>query len=120
MVISWQMGKTFRKTKIPLREFKVTILKNPLINNQTVISMKNLTTTLAYHKIPTYSWTFTSIPNWTWSCSSILSFDAQIFNLWVIPLHGSQYVTNFNNLNDCCWLHFINNEDYEALGYKTL
>ena len=36
------MGKTFRKTKIPLREFKVTILKNPLINNQAIISMKNL------------------------------------------------------------------------------
>ena len=120
MVICWQMGKTFRKAKISPREFKVTILKNPLINNQAIISMKNLTTTLAYPKIPTYSWTFASIPNWTWSCSSILSFDAKISNLWVILLHGSQYVTNSNNLNDCCWLHFINNEDQEALGYKTL
>ena len=42
MVICWQMGKTFRKAKISPREFKVTILKNPLINNQAIISMKNL------------------------------------------------------------------------------
>ena len=37
------------------------------------------------------------------------------------PLHESQYVTNFSNLNDvgCKVLHFINNEDQETLGYKT-
>jgi len=32
-------------------------------------------------------------------------------------------MTNSSNLNDvvgCKVLHFINNEDYEALGYKTL
>ena len=34
------------------------------------------------------------------------------------PLHESQYVTNFSNLNDvgCKVLHFINNEDQETLG----
>ena len=39
------------------------------------------------------------------------------------PLHGAQYVTNSNKLNDVVGykvLHFINNEDLEALGYKTL
>ena len=39
------------------------------------------------------------------------------------PLHESQYVTNSSNLNDvvdCKILHFINNEDQEALGYKIL
>ena len=38
-------------------------------------------------------------------------------------LHGSQYVTNsqqFEDVVDCKILHFINNEDQEALGYKTL
>ena len=39
------MGKTFRKTKIPPGEFNVTISKNSLIYNQTVTSMRNLTTT---------------------------------------------------------------------------
>ena len=45
------MGKTFRKAKTPPGEFKVTTLKNSLINNQAVTKMRNLTTTLAYPKI---------------------------------------------------------------------
>ena len=75
-VICWQMGKTFHKAKTPPGEFKVTTPKNPQINNQVITSTKNLTITLAYPKIPTYSWTFTPIPNWAWSYSSLLSFDA--------------------------------------------
>ena len=55
MVICGQMEKTSRKAKAPLGDFKVTTLKNPLINNQMVTSMRNQTTTLAYPKIPTYS-----------------------------------------------------------------
>ena len=53
---------------------------------------------------------------------------------WLTPLHESQYVTNsfaripvrdsLTNLRkknvSCRVLHFINNEDREALGYKTL
>ena len=104
MMICWQIGKTFCKAKTLLSEFKVTTPKNPLINNQVVKSTRNLTITLAYLEIPTYSWTFTTISNWTWPCSSLLSFDAQISNLWLTPLHGSQYMTNSSNLNDCCWL----------------
>ena len=49
------MGKTFRKAKTQSGEFKVTTPKNPLINNQAVASMRNLTTTLAYPNIPIYS-----------------------------------------------------------------
>jgi len=49
------MGKTSHKAKTPLCKFQVTTLKNPLINNQAVTNMRNLTTTLAYPKIPTYS-----------------------------------------------------------------
>jgi len=60
------MGKTSRKAKTPSNEFKVTTLKNPLINNQAITSMRNLTTTLSYPKIPTYSW--------TWSCSRLFCF----------------------------------------------
>ena len=75
--------ETSHKAKTPRGEFKITTPKYPLIKNQAVTSMKNLTTTLAYSKIPTYSWTFASISNWTWFCSSLLSLDAQIFNLWL-------------------------------------
>jgi len=76
------MGKTSCKEKTPLSEFQITTSKNPLINNQEVTSIRNLTTTLAYPKIPAYSWTFTPIPNWTWSCSRFLRF-TQISNLWL-------------------------------------
>ena len=37
------MGKTSHKAKTPPGEFKVTTLKNLLINNQEVTSIKNLT-----------------------------------------------------------------------------
>ena len=103
-MICWQMEKTSRKAKIPLDKFNVTNPKNPLINNQAATSMRNLTTTLAYLKIPIYSWTFASISNWTWSCSNLLSFVAQISNLQLTPLHGFQYLTNSSNMNDCSWL----------------
>ena len=61
---------------------------------------------------------------------------SELFNIWTPPflLHGSQYVTNsfawipvrdsLTNLRrknvGCKVLHFINNEDQEELGYKTL
>ena len=96
-------GKPLIRQKLPPSDFKVTTPKNPLINNQAVISIRNLTTTLAYPEILTYNWTFTPILNWTWSYSSLLSFIAQISNLWLTHLHKSQYVTNFSNLNGC-WL----------------
>ena len=35
-------GETFRKTKTPLGEFRVTTPKNLLINNQVVTSIRNL------------------------------------------------------------------------------
>ena len=46
------MEKTSCRAKTPWDEFKVNTPKNPLINNQVVVSMMNLTTTLAYPKIP--------------------------------------------------------------------
>ena len=49
------MGKTSYKAKTSLGKFKVITPNNPLINNQAVISMKNLKTNLAYLKILTYS-----------------------------------------------------------------
>ena len=61
---------------------------------------------------------------------------SELFNIWTPPflLHGCQYVTNsfarilvrdsLTNLSKknvgYKVLHFINNEDQEALGYKTL
>ena len=103
-MICWQMEKTPHKAKTLLGDFKVTTFKNLLINNQVVTSIRNLTTNLAYLEIPTYSWTLSPILNWTWSCSSLLSLDTKISNLWLTLFHGSQYVTNSNNLNGCCWL----------------
>ena len=58
----------------------------------------------------------------------------ELFNIWMPPfLHGSQYVTNQWYTAPSMWLthqheedvgckvlHFINNEDQEALGYKIL
>ena len=49
------MAKTSRKTKTSSGELKVTTPKNPLIDYQAVTSMRNLTTTMSYLKIPTYS-----------------------------------------------------------------
>ena len=49
------MEKTFYKAKIPPGEFQLTTLKNPQIKNQEVTSIRNLTITLDYPKIPTYS-----------------------------------------------------------------
>jgi len=57
------MGKTSRKAKNPPGDFKVTTPKNPLINNQMVTRIRNLTTILAYPEIPTYSLTFALILN---------------------------------------------------------
>ena len=117
------MGKTTCKTKTTQGDFKVTTSKNPLINNQAVKSIRNFTTTLAYPKIPTYSWTFASIPNWTWSCSSLLSLNAQISNLWLtLCTDPDMWLTpaTLNDIVGCKVLHFINNEDQKAFGYKTL
>ena len=59
----------------------------------------------------------------------------ELFNIWTPSffMHGSQYVTNsfawipvresLTNLRKivgCKFLHFINNKDQEALGYKIL
>ena len=61
---------------------------------------------------------------------------SELFNIWMPPflMHGSQYVTNsfaripvrdsLTNLRKknvgCKVLHFIKNENQEALGYKTI
>ena len=89
-VICWRMGKTSRKAKTPLGDFKVTTPKNPLINNQAVTSIRNLTTTLAYPKIPTYNW-----PLLQYAIGPNLVETYFLF-------HGSQYVTNFPAIDVCC------------------
>ena len=59
---------------------------------------------------------------------------SELFNIWTPPfLHGSQYMSNQRCTAPSTWLtyqleedvgckvlHFINNEDQKALGYKTL
>ena len=128
----WFVDKWWKshKAKTPPSDFKVTTSKNPLINNQAVTSIMNLTNypaIQAYPKISTYSWTFAPIPNWTWSCSSHFSLDAQTSNLWLtlctdpstwlIPV--TWMVVGYKIL------HFINNENQESTwlqnptAYKT-
>ena len=122
-MICWQIGKISRKAKTPLGDFKVTTPKNLLINNQAVTSIRNFTTTLAFPKIPTYTWTFTLIPNWTWSCSSLLSLNAQISNLCLtLRMNPSMWLTlvTWMVVVSCKVLHFFHNEEQEALSYKTL
>ena len=118
-MICWRIPS--HKAKTPPSEFKVTTPKNLLINNQAVTSMRNLTTTPTYSKIPTYSWTFTLIPNWIWFCSRLLCF-AQISNWWQLCMNPSMWLTPATWLIvvGCKTLHFINDEDQEPLGYKTL
>ena len=122
-MICWQIGKTSRKAKPLPSDFKATTPKNPLINNQVITSIRNLIITLIYPKIPTDNWTFAPIPNWTWSCSSFLSFDTQTSNLWLtLCTDPSMWLTpaTWTIVVGCKVLHFINNEDQKALGYKTL
>ena len=114
------MRKISHKAKTPLGEFKIITPKNPLINNQAVTSIRNLTTILAYPKIPPYSWIFAPIPNWTWYCNSLLSFVSQISNLWLTPLHKSQYMINSSNLIDCCWLQSSSLHQQWRLGNTWL
>ena len=117
-------GENISQGKNPqLGNFKTITLKNPLINNQAVTSIKNLTTILVYPEILTYSCTFAPIPNLTWSCSSLLSLDAHISNLWLtLCTNPCIWLTlaTWIDVVSCKVLHFINNEDQEALGYKTL
>ena len=103
LVICWRMGKTYCKAKTPPGEFKVITPKNLLINNQVVTSMRNLTITLTYSKIPIYNWTFTLIPNWIWFCSRLLYF-AQISNWLQLCMNPSMWLTPATWLIDCCWL----------------
>ena len=64
-------------------------------------------------------------------CSSLLNDEDQEalgyktlgYTNAITPFHGSQYMTNFSNLINCCWLQcssLLNDEDQEVLGYKTL
>ena len=110
-VICCWVGKTSCKAKIPPGEFQVITLKNLLINNQVVTSIRNLNTTLTYPKILTYSWTFTLISNWTWSCGDF--FLCTDSSTWLTP-------SNWLIVVGCKIIHFKHVEGLEVLGYKTL
>ena len=67
---------------------------------QAVTNIRNLTTTLNYPKILTYSWTFTPIPNWTWTCRDFsLCTDP---STWLTFLHESKYGLTPQQPFDCC------------------
>ena len=91
-MIFWLMGKISRKAKIQPGDFQVATLKNPLINNQAVTSIRNFTTTIAYPKIPTYNWPLLQY-----------AIGPNLVKIYFF-LHGSQYVTNFLAIDVCCWM----------------
>ena len=77
-VICLQMGKT-TKAKIPLGDFKVITLKNPLINNQAITSKRNLTNYL--WPIPNYQPTVESSLQYPIGLNLVITlfpFNAQI------------------------------------------
>ena len=77
-------GKNPSQGKNPLLgDFQITTLKNPVIKNQAVTSIRNLTITLDYPKIPTNSWTFTPIPNWTRSCRDFFLYARILIHVWL-------------------------------------
>ena len=62
----------------------LTTHKNPLINNQAVTSIRNLTNYLCLSQNTNLQLNLRFNTQFkTWSCSSLLSFDAQISNLWL-------------------------------------
>ena len=117
MVIYLQMRKTI-KAKTPPGDFKVTIPKNPLVNNQTITSKMNLTN---------YPW---SIPNYQPTVKFSLQYPIRLDFVMALfsfnarnpvrdssIIHRSQYMTNSNNLKkvaSCKALHFMQNKDQEA------
>ena len=52
-------------------------------HEQAIISIKNLTTTLNYLKIPTYNLIFTPIPNWNWSCRDFFLYAWILVRVWL-------------------------------------
>ena len=112
------------KAKTPSSDFKVTTPKNPLINNQAVISIMNLTNypwpILKYQ--PTIELSL-QYPIGLDLVIAFFPFDAQTFNLWqTLCTDLSMWLTptNWIDVVGCKVLHIINNEDQEELGYKTL
>ena len=117
--------------------------RNPM--KQTSFTVKNLRRNLPEKQSTTIKRSFRSSSK-RLSLDSIILVDeltaetfyhfrtSKLFNTWMPPfLHGSQYVTNQRCMAPRTWLthqleedvgwkvlHFINNEDQETLGYKTL
>ena len=122
-VIFLRIGK-ITKAETPPGDFKVTIPKNPPINNRAITSKnESYQLPLAYPKLPTYSWIFTSISNWIDLVVALFLFNAQI-----------QYVTNQWSTDPSMWLtpttwrklltaKFFTScamKTRKLLGYKTL
>ena len=81
-VICWQMGKISQGKNL-IGDFKVTTPKNPLINNQGVTSIKNIT------NYPGLSWNTNLQLNFHFDTQlnlilgSLFFPDAQTSNLWL-------------------------------------
>ena len=104
--IQWFVDKWEKpcKTKISLDDFKVTIPKNLLINNQAITSIRNFT---KYPwPISKYQLTVELSPQCPIGLDLVVAFfslDAQTSNLWLTFYTDPKYVTNSSNLNRC-WL----------------
>ena len=112
------------KAKTPLCDFKVTIPKNLLINNQVITSIRNL---INYRwPISKYQPTVEPLPKYPIGLDLVVAFfplDAQTSNLWLTFYTDPNMWLTLATWTDVVGykvLHFINNEDLKALGYKTL
>ena len=98
-----KLGKLY-KIKTSSGDFKVTTSKNPLINNQAVISIRNLTN--YPWPILKYQPTIKPLPQYPIGLDLVVAFIlfyAQTSSLWLTLCIDPKYVTNSSNLNRC-WL----------------
>ena len=103
--------KKLLQGKIPAGDFKVTTPTNPLINNQAITSIRNLTNYPGLYPIG-----FDLVV-------AFFPFDAQTYNSWLILCTDpSKWLTTtiWTGVVGCKVLYFINNEDLEPLDCKTL
>ena len=110
--------------KTSLSDFKVTTPKNPLINNQVVTSIRNLTN--YPWPIPKYQPTVESLLQYLIGLDLVVVFFPLMHKLsicdWSFARILSMWLTlaTWTDFFGCKVFNFINNEDLEALGYKTL
>ena len=119
-MICWQMGKTFRKAKTSLGEFKLTTPKNPLIKRLQVWEILPLWPIPKYQPIVEHSLQYPI------GLDLVVAFvhlmHKSLICDWLLCIDSSTWLTSttWMIVVGCKVLHFIEDKDYEAPSYKTL